>query len=58
MFGIISFVVGSIFMGIYGTAADTILACFIMDEEMDPSGNSPNAPEKITEFLKTHAPNK
>lgn len=36
MFAIISFVVGSIFMGIYGTAADTILVCFVMDEEMDP----------------------
>ncbi len=54
MFAVISFVVGSIFMGIYGTAADTILVCFVMDEEMDPKNESPNAPKKLNDFLNEH----
>lgn len=43
MFAIISFVVGSIFMNIYGMAADTLLICLCADKELS-KGSAKSCP--------------
>lgn len=40
--GFIGIVIGSIFMSVYSFSSDTILQCFMVDEELDrPDGNRP-----------------
>ena len=34
MFGLIGFVIGSLFMSVYGDVADAVLIVFCMDEEI------------------------
>jgi len=50
---IFAYVIGAVFMNVYGMAADTILACFIVDEEIHSKKNSPalHCPESLKTFL-------
>ena len=51
VFGISSYLVSALFMGVYETAADTIIQTFILDEKIN-GGDSIFAPEPIKEFIK------
>jgi hypothetical protein len=50
---VFAYVVGACFMTVYGLAADTILACFILDEEINSKKNAPprHCPESLRNFL-------
>jgi len=54
---VFAYVVGACFMTVYGLAADTILACFILDEEINSKKNAPprHCPETLRNFLNEHA---
>jgi hypothetical protein len=53
VFAISSYLVSALFMGVYETAADTIIQTFILDEKMH--GNEPLfAPEPIKDFVKEY----
>jgi hypothetical protein len=45
--------IGAIFMTVYGLAADTILACFVTDEELSKKKNAPprHCPESLKSFF-------
>lgn len=52
--GVIGFVVGSLFMSVYGVACDAILIVFVMDEEMEKHNGKGIAlccPPKLEKFL-------
>jgi len=51
-FAIISYVIGSNFMSVYGIASDAILHCYCMDEEMNASAI--NAKKSLHDFMKVH----
>jgi hypothetical protein len=53
---IFAYVVGAVFMTVYGLAADTILACFIVDEQLNKKKNAPprHCPESLRSFLDEH----
>jgi len=53
---IFSFTVGSLFLNIYGMAADTILACFVLDEEIQKKRNAPplHCPASLRSFMNKH----
>lgn len=51
VFAISSYLVSALFMGVYETAADTIIQTFILDEKIN-GGSSLFAPEPIKEFVK------
>jgi len=46
MFFIISFVIGSIFMSIFGMAADTLLMCLCVDKELS-QGSAKSCPTAL-----------
>jgi hypothetical protein len=50
---IFAYVIGAMFMTVYGMAADTILACFVVDEELNSQKNAPprHCPETLKSFL-------
>jgi len=50
---IFAYVIGAVFMTIYGLAADAILVCFIVDEQLQKEKNAPplHCPESLKEFL-------
>lgn len=51
-FLIISFVIGSLFMNVYGMAVDSILMCYIVDSELNRSnGGAKSVPPSLKEFL-------
>eukprot|EP00331_Platyophrya_macrostoma_P016363 CAMPEP_0176463556 /NCGR_PEP_ID=MMETSP0127-20121128/35961_1 /TAXON_ID=938130 /ORGANISM="Platyophrya macrostoma, Strain WH" /LENGTH=134 /DNA_ID=CAMNT_0017855743 /DNA_START=1014 /DNA_END=1418 /DNA_ORIENTATION=- len=50
----IAYIIGSNFMSIYGTAADTIIHVFCMDEESH-NHCAKHAPELLREFIHEHA---
>jgi hypothetical protein len=54
-----AYVVGALFMSVYGYAADTILACFIVDEELNKKKNAPprHCPASLRSFLDEHKKN-
>jgi len=54
-----AYVIGAVFMTVYGLAADTILACFILDESMNKKKNAPprHCPESLKDFLDNHKKN-
>jgi hypothetical protein len=56
---IFAYVIGAVFMNVYGMAADTILACFIVDEEIHSKKNSPalHCPESLKTFLEKNKKN-
>eukprot|EP00331_Platyophrya_macrostoma_P009145 CAMPEP_0176426544 /NCGR_PEP_ID=MMETSP0127-20121128/12006_1 /TAXON_ID=938130 /ORGANISM="Platyophrya macrostoma, Strain WH" /LENGTH=229 /DNA_ID=CAMNT_0017807833 /DNA_START=437 /DNA_END=1126 /DNA_ORIENTATION=+ len=54
--GCIGYLISSTFMVIYGIAADAIIHCFCMDEEIHTS--SRYAPPLLREFIDTHADGK
>jgi len=52
--GIIAHIVGAIFMSIFSFASDTILQCFLLDEELgaDGEGRPPgNRPPRMNDFI-------
>lgn len=54
LMAIIGFIIGSIFMSVYGTVSDAILIVFTMDEEIEKSsgkGGATNCPEPLKEFI-------
>lgn len=53
MFGIISFVIGSIFMNIYGMSSDTLLICLCVDKELS-KGSAKSCPVCLAEFENEH----
>ena len=54
-----TFTVGSLFLNIYGMAADTILACFVLDEEIQKKRNAPplHCPSSLRGFIDKHRKN-
>jgi hypothetical protein len=50
---IFAYVIGAIFMTVYGLAADTILACFVTDEELSKKKNAParHCPASLRDFI-------
>ena len=52
--GIIGYVMGSIFMSIFSFASDTILQCFLLDEELGAQGKGRpegNRPPRMNDFI-------
>lgn len=51
--GIIGFLIGAIFMSVFSFAADTVLQCFFLDEELgDGKGRPPNnRPPIMNDFI-------
>jgi solute carrier family 44 protein 1 (choline transporter-like protein)/choline transporter-like protein 2/4/5 len=56
-FALLSFVIASNFMNIYGISSDTIIHCFCMDEEMHDD-EARHAPKLLREFVHHHLPKK
>jgi len=56
---IFAYAIGAVFMTIYGLAADAILACFIVDEEIHKKKNAPplHCPESLKTFLEKYKKN-
>jgi len=55
LFVIISYVIGSNFMSVYGMSADTIIHCYCMDDELHESqGGAQHAPELLRDFIQEH----
>jgi hypothetical protein len=51
-FLIISLVIGSLFMNVYGMAVDSILLCYIADSELHRhEGGAKSVPSSLQEFL-------
>jgi len=50
---IFAYAVGAVFMTVYGLAADAILACFIVDEQISKQKNAParHCPESLKSFI-------
>jgi len=50
---IFAYCIGAIFMTVYGLAADTILACFVTDEELSKKKNAParHCPSTLRDFI-------
>jgi len=48
--------IGNVFMTVYGMASETILACFVLDEELNKKKNAPprHCPESLRGFLDMH----
>jgi hypothetical protein len=53
VFFVVSYVIGSNFMSIYGMSADTIIHCFCIDSEAHDGGPQ-HAPPLLNEFVETH----
>jgi len=53
---IFAYAIGNAFMTVYGMAAETILACFVLDEELNKKKNAPprHCPESLRNFLDMH----
>ena len=51
MFALISYIIGSNFMSVYGTSADTIIHCYCLDDDVNKGAQ--HAPEELKEFLTT-----
>jgi len=53
---IISFVVGCLFMNIYGMGTDSILLCYLADYELHQNeGGAKSIPATLKEFLHEYA---
>jgi len=54
-----SYTVASLFLNVYGMAADTILACFVLDEELQKKRNAPplHCPSALKSLLNKHRQN-
>jgi len=50
---IFAYGIGALFMTVYGLAADAILACFVVDEELSKKKNAPprHCPESLKSFI-------
>ena len=58
MFGLIGFVIGSLFMSVYGDVADAVLIVFCMDEEIQQThynGQAQHCPAPLLKFMETNA---
>merc|ERR1711957_688369 len=47
---IVAYVIGSIFLSVFSFSANTILHCFIADEDCGVKGNTPKSLEPFLEF--------
>jgi solute carrier family 44 (choline transporter-like protein), member 2/4/5 len=54
VFAIASYVVASLFMGVYDISADTIIQAFIIDEKIHGVNSAVYAPEPIKEYMEEH----
>jgi len=54
---VFAYAIGNVFLTVYGMAAETILACFVLDEEINKKKNAPprHCPESLKSFLDMHA---
>ena len=55
IFVVMGYVVSKLFMNVFGLSVDTILQCFVADEELHSSGGGGGAqytPEELKVFLK------
>lgn len=51
VFGVIGYIVASLFYQIYGIASDAIILCFFWDkQEAEEKGRATTAPEPMKEF--------
>ena len=59
VFLLISFLIAEVFMSVYGMACDTILHCFLVDEEIcKRNGRNPmHSPETLKDFLDSERKN-
>jgi hypothetical protein len=51
IFAFIAYVIAALFMMVYGMACDSILHCFLADEELQEDGTTMHAPEPLSEFM-------
>ena len=59
MFFVCTYMVGSIFMSVYGIAIESIMQCFILDESLNENGDPlDNCPEPLLEYFKENQPQK
>ena len=59
MFFLVSFLIGSIFMKVYGVATKAIVQCYILDlaaNEKNPREPLDNCPPEMFEFMLENAP--
>jgi hypothetical protein len=49
--GMIGFIVGAIFMGIYGTSGDAMMHCYLLDEELNDKMPK-HTPTELQDFIK------
>jgi len=49
---IIGYVVSKLFMNVFGLAVDSVLQCFVADEELAGGGGAQYTPEELKKFLK------
>ena len=48
---LIGWVIGVIVMNIYGMSGDTLLHCFLLDEDKNQGVAKSNCPEKLKKFM-------
>lgn len=49
---VVSYIMGDLFMSVYGMACDCILQCFLVDEEVNKGGGGPkHCPSTLKEFI-------
>ena len=52
MFLICSFIIGRIYISVYGIAIEAIMQCFILDESLNVHGDPlDNCPEPLKKFM-------
>jgi len=56
---VFAYAIGATFMTVYGLASDAILACFVVDEELNKKRNAParHCPESLRTFLNKNKKN-
>jgi len=56
---VFAYAIGAVFMTVYGLASDAILACFVVDEELNQKKNAParHCPESLRTFLNKNKKN-
>lgn len=54
VFLVVSYLVGSLFMGVYEISADTVIQAFILDEKLHGVNCAVYAPEPIKEFMEEY----
>jgi len=57
---VFAYAIGAVFMTVYGLASDAILACFVVDEELNKKRNAParHCPESLKTFFNNNTKSK